>query len=38
LSVGTAAWSAPALHTVEVDQAIAGMRALTEHRDDLLGV
>jgi transposase len=36
LSVGIAAWSALALRTVEVDQAIAAMRALTEHRDDLV--
>ena len=36
LSVGIAAWSAPALRTVEVDQAIAALRALTEHRDDLV--
>ena len=36
LSVGIAAWSAPTLRTVEVDEAIAAMRALTEHRDDLV--
>jgi transposase len=36
LSVGIAAWSAPALRTVEIDQAIAVLRALTEHRDDLV--
>lgn len=36
LSVGIAAWSASALHTVEVDEAIATLRALTEHRDDLV--
>ena len=36
LSVGIAAWSAPALRTVEIDQAIAALRALTEHRDDLV--
>lgn len=36
LSVGIAAWSAPALRTVEVDQAIGALRALTEHRDDLV--
>lgn len=36
LSVGIAAWSAPALRTVEIDQALAALRALTEHRDDLV--
>lgn len=36
LSVGIATWSSPALRTVEVDQAIAALRALTEHRDDLV--
>jgi transposase len=36
LSVGVAAWSAPALRTVKIDQAIAALRALTEHRDDLV--
>lgn len=36
LSVGIAAWSAPALRTVEIDHAIAALRALTEHRDDLV--
>jgi transposase len=36
LSVGVAAWSAPALRTVEVDEAIAALRAVTEHRDDLV--
>ena len=36
LSVGIAAWSAPALHTVEIDEAIAALRAVTEHRDDLV--
>ncbi|HSY15043.1 MAG TPA: IS110 family transposase [Jatrophihabitantaceae bacterium] len=36
LSVGIAAWSATALRTVEIDQAIAALRALTEHRDDLV--
>jgi transposase len=30
LSVGIAAWSAPALHSVEIDQAIAALRAVTE--------
>jgi len=38
LSVGIAAWSAPALRTVEVDEAIAALRALTEHRDDLVRI
>lgn len=37
LSVGSiVAWSASALRTVEVDQAVAVLRALTEHRDDLV--
>lgn len=36
LSVGIAAWSAPALRTVEVDEAIAALRAMVEHRDDLV--
>jgi len=36
LSVGIAAWSASTLRTVEVDDAIAALRALTEHRDDLV--
>ncbi len=36
LSVGIAAWSAPALHTVEIDEAIAALRAVTEHRDDMV--
>jgi transposase len=36
LSVGIAAWSAPELHTIAVDQQIAVLRALTEHRDDLV--
>ncbi|MEP6697631.1 MAG: transposase [Pseudonocardiales bacterium] len=36
LSVGIAAWSAPALRSVEVDEAIAALRAVTEHRDDLV--
>ncbi|HEV7647660.1 MAG TPA: hypothetical protein VGP26_05830 [Actinophytocola sp.] len=34
--VGIAAWSAPELHTVAVDEQIAALRALTEHRDDLV--
>lgn len=36
LSVGIAAWSSSALRTVEIDKAIAALRALTEHRDDLV--
>jgi transposase len=36
LSVSIAAWSASALRVVEVDEAIAALRALTEHRDDLV--
>jgi hypothetical protein len=36
LSVGIAAWSAPMLRTVEVDEAIGALQALTEHRDDLV--
>jgi len=36
LSIGMAAWSAPDLHTVAVDEQIAALRALTEHRDDLV--
>ncbi len=36
LSVGIAAQSAAVLNTVEVDEVIAGLRALTEHRDDLV--
>lgn len=36
LSAGIAAWSAPALRTVEIDQAIAALRAVTERRDDLV--
>lgn len=36
LSVGIAAWSAPALHTVQIDDAIAALRAVTEHRDDMV--
>jgi transposase len=35
LSVGIAAWSAPALRTAEIDEAVAALRAATEHRDDL---
>ena len=37
LSIGIAAWSAPALRTVEIDEAIAALRAVTEHRDDMAG-
>jgi transposase len=36
LSIGIAAWSAPALRTVEIDEAIAALRAVTEHRDDMV--
>lgn len=36
LSVGIAAWSASALRTAEIDQAIAALRVLTEHCDDLV--
>lgn len=36
LSIGVAAQSVTVLNTVEVDEAIAGLRALTEHRDDLV--
>ena len=36
LSVGIAAWPAPSLRSVEIDQAIAALRAVTEHRDDLV--
>lgn len=36
LSVGIAALSAPALHTVQIDEAIATLRAVTEHRDDMV--
>jgi transposase len=36
LSIGIAAWSAPALHTVQIDEAIAALRAVTEHRDDMV--
>lgn len=36
LSVGIAAWSAPVLHTVEIDATIAALRAVTEHRDDMV--
>jgi len=36
LSIGIAAWSAPALRTVQIDEAIAALRAVTEHRDDMV--
>jgi len=36
LSVGIAAWSAPALRTIEIDAAVAALRAVTEHRDDMV--
>lgn len=36
LSIGVAAWSAPASRTVQIDEAIAALRAVTEHRDDMV--
>jgi transposase len=36
LSVGIAAWSAQTLRTVQIDEAIAALRAVTEHRDDMV--
>jgi transposase len=36
LSVGVAAHTAPRLHTVQVDEAIIALRALIEHREDLV--
>ena len=36
LSVGIAALTAHRLHTAAIDEAIAALRALTEHRDDLV--
>jgi transposase len=36
LSVGIAALTAPQLQTVQVDEAVAALRALVEHRDDLV--
>ncbi len=36
ISVGIAALTAPQLQTVQVDQAAAALRALVEHRDDLV--
>ena len=36
LSVGIAAWSANTLRTVQIDEAIAALRAVTEHRDDMV--
>ena len=36
LSVGVAAWSADTLRTVQIDEAIATLRAVTEHRDDMV--
>jgi transposase len=36
ISVGIAALTAPQLQTVQVDQAVAALRALVEHRDDLV--
>ncbi|MDT0264561.1 IS110 family RNA-guided transposase [Jatrophihabitans lederbergiae] len=36
LSVGIAAWSAQTLRAVQIDDAIAALRAVTEHRDDMV--
>ena len=36
ISVGIAALTAPQLQTVQVDQAVAALRALVEHRDNLV--
>ena len=36
ISVGIAALTAPQLQTVQVDDAVAALRALVEHRDDLV--
>jgi transposase len=36
LPAGIAAWSAPALRAVEISEAIAALRAVTEHREDLV--
>jgi hypothetical protein len=36
LSVGIAAWSGSSQRAVEIDQHLAALRALTEHRDDLV--
>jgi transposase len=36
ISVGIAAMTAPQLQTVQVDEAVAALRALVEHRDDLV--
>ena len=36
ISVGIAALTAPQLQTVQVDEAVAALRALVEHRDDLV--
>jgi len=36
LSVGIAAWSANTLRTVQIDDAISALRAVTEHRDDMV--
>jgi transposase len=36
VSVGIAAMAAPQLQTVQVDEAVAALRALVEHRDDLV--
>jgi hypothetical protein len=34
--VGVAAWSGSSLRSVEIDQHLGALRALTEHRDDLV--
>ena len=36
LSVGIAAWSAQTLRSVQIDEAVAALRAVTEHRDDMV--
>jgi transposase len=36
ISVGVAALTAPGLHTVVIDEALLALRALVEHRDDLV--
>ena len=36
LSVAVAAWTAPALVSVQFDEVAMALRALTEHRDDLV--
>jgi hypothetical protein len=36
ISVGIAALTAPGLHTVAIDDAVLALRALVDHRDDLV--